>query len=53
MNTPIQPPKKMIHTIRWVVNEYRSDKRTGVISPIQTSRYLQYAYDELNKQFQK
>ncbi|MFD9627720.1 hypothetical protein [Peribacillus muralis] len=48
-----KPEKKMKHVIKWTVNPYRKDKRTGAIHPIQTSRYQQYAYDELDCQFPK
>jgi hypothetical protein len=48
-----KPARKMKHVIKWTVNPYRKDKRTGAISPIETSRYLQYAYDELERQFPK
>lgn len=48
-----KPARKMKHVIKWTVNPYRKDKRTGAISPVKTSRYLQYAYDELERQFPK
>ncbi|MCY9003298.1 hypothetical protein [Peribacillus frigoritolerans] len=45
--------RKMKHVIKWKVDRYRTDKRTGVISPVEPSRYVQYAYDELERQFPK
>ncbi|MEV5038845.1 hypothetical protein MRBLBA21_003745 [Peribacillus frigoritolerans] len=45
--------RKMKHVIKWKVDRYRTDKRTGVISPVVPSRYVQYAYDELERQFPK
>ncbi|MCO0600642.1 hypothetical protein NGI46_25240 [Peribacillus butanolivorans] len=35
------------------VDRYRTDKRTGVIRPVKPSRYVQYAYDELERNFLK
>ncbi|MFI8496492.1 hypothetical protein ACIGC1_27260 [Peribacillus butanolivorans] len=35
------------------VDRYRTDKRTGAISPVKPSRYVQYAYDELERQIPK
>ncbi|ULM98794.1 hypothetical protein L8956_08950 [Peribacillus frigoritolerans] len=45
--------RKMKHVIKWKVDRYRTDKRTGVISPVEPSRYVQYVYDELERQFPK
>ena len=28
--------------LRWSVNEYRRDKRTGPISPVKASKYYKY-----------
>ncbi|MFJ7932293.1 hypothetical protein [Peribacillus sp. NPDC096448] len=35
------------------VNPYRMDKRTGALSPVKPSRYVQYAYDKPERQFPK
>ncbi|MGW6383228.1 hypothetical protein [Peribacillus butanolivorans] len=45
--------RKTQHLIKWKVDRYRTDKRTGAISPVKPSRYVQYAYDELDRQFPK
>ncbi|AXN40663.1 hypothetical protein [Peribacillus butanolivorans] len=45
--------RKIKHLIKWKVDRYRTDKRTGAISPVKPSRYVQYAYDELERQFPK
>ncbi|MEK4535617.1 hypothetical protein NST21_09705 [Peribacillus sp. FSL K6-1552] len=34
-------------------DRYRTDKRRGAISPVEPSLYVQYAYDELERQFPK
>jgi hypothetical protein len=38
--------KKMIYKIKFVVNEYRQDKRTGPIDPIPRSKYMQRLFKE-------
>jgi hypothetical protein len=38
--------KKMIYKIKFVVNEYRQDKRTGAIDPIPRSKYMQQLFKE-------
>ena len=45
--------EKCKHLIKWKVDRYRTDKRTGAISPVEPSRYVQYAYDELERQIPK
>jgi hypothetical protein len=45
--------RKIKYVIKWKVNSYRKDQRTGAISPVKPSRYLQYAYDELECQFHR
>lgn len=45
--------RKMTHVIKWTVNPYRKDKRTGAISPVQLSKYGKYAMDEIDNQFKK
>lgn len=45
--------RKIKHLIKWKVDSYRTDKRTGAFSPVKPSRYLQYSYDELDRQFPK
>lgn len=45
--------RKMVFKIRWVVNPHRKDKRTGVIDPIPMSKYQKYAFEEVERQFQK
>ncbi|MFP3512821.1 hypothetical protein SB775_25045 [Peribacillus sp. SIMBA_075] len=43
--------RKIKHVIKWKVDSYRTDKRTGAFSPVKPSRYVQYTYDELDRQF--
>lgn len=48
-----KPARKMNHVIKWTVNPYRKDKRTGVISPVPLSEYGKYTMDEIENQFKK
>lgn len=45
--------RKMKFKIVWGVHPLRVDKRTGATSPIGISSYMQYALDELHRQFHK
>ena len=36
----------MKHTIKWVVNPYRQDKRTGPISPVPRTNYMKQLFNE-------
>lgn len=37
------------YTMCWVVNEYRKDHRTGPITTIPRSRYVQKLFDDTEK----
>lgn len=41
--------KNMTYKIKFVINEYRQDKRTGPIDPIPRSKYLQQLFKEAEK----
>ncbi|WLR50048.1 hypothetical protein LC040_12215 [Bacillus tianshenii] len=41
----------MKYIIRWKVNQYRQDKRTGVLQPVHRSKYLQYLFNVEEKRF--
>lgn len=52
MKEPQKPKRKMIYKIRWVVNPYRKDKRTGVVDPPAVrDRYFKMLWDEIERQF--
>ncbi|WP_162297865.1 hypothetical protein [Halalkalibacillus sediminis] len=34
----------MSHNFRWIVNEYRQDRRTGATNPIETSEYAKQLF---------
>jgi hypothetical protein len=37
---------KRKYVIKWVVNKYRRDKRTGVLSPVPRSEYAQRLFEK-------
>lgn len=39
--------RKMQYKLKWSVNKYRRDKRTGVISPVKRSEYVQQLFDNV------
>lgn len=39
--------------IKWVVNPYRKDKRTGALDPIPRSPYLQKLFKEEEERFKR
>lgn len=41
--------KKMTYKIKFVVNPYRQDKRTGPIDPMPRSKYMQQLFKEAEK----
>ncbi|MBG9548400.1 hypothetical protein [Cytobacillus firmus] len=51
----IEKPKKrkMTYRIRWTVNPYRKDKRTGVVNPGPRDPYTTYAFKEIERAFRK
>lgn len=56
MNNVVEKPKqkrKMTYRIKWVVNEYRKDKRTGVINPGKRDPYTQMLMDEAEEFFRQ
>ncbi|HAM79586.1 hypothetical protein [Ornithinibacillus bavariensis] len=36
--------RKMQYKLKWVINPYRKDKRTGVISPVKRSEYAKQLF---------
>lgn len=38
--------RKQKYVICWVVDKYRRDKRTGAISPVSRSEYVQHLFNE-------
>lgn len=46
--------KNMPIRIKWVVNPYRKDKRTGVIGPAAIrDKWFNYLWNDIEKQFKK
>ncbi|MBP1950271.1 hypothetical protein [Virgibacillus litoralis] len=37
---------KMTYRMKWTVNNYRRDKRTGVVNPIKRSEYMKQLFKE-------
>lgn len=38
--------KVATYIIKWTINEYRQDKRTGPINPIHRSSYLKWLFEQ-------
>ncbi|MEN2765664.1 hypothetical protein [Ornithinibacillus xuwenensis] len=36
--------KKQIYKLKWIVNPYRRDKRTGAVQPVKRSDYAQQLF---------
>ena len=41
--------KMMTYRIKWSVNKYRKDKRTGALDPVPRDKYLQQLFKEAEK----
>ncbi len=50
-NQPKKTNRKMNYRMRWVVNPYRKDKRTGAIDPSIMDRYTKYNFDQIHKEW--
>jgi hypothetical protein len=53
LNQNEKQKRQMKFKFRWKVSPYRRDKRTGPITAIKRSDYAQYAFDEIERAFNK